>query len=459
MNISRRGFLRAGAGALGAGVALTLPQWSSAAEWGAVEMAGLPPRRVLEIVHYGGLSPWESYWVAAGDEPFGDADGGIANVNMRGAAGLVKDFAWCEDGPPEQVKYFGTDDAGQDIFWGPATAPLWTPEILGSARMVALQHDLDPHEAAMPLTLTGLRLGDPRMAGLGAAIAHRYNSLPGASSLPRAYVLMPSDIGAFGAISAPILATGQHPGSSRPLKLRLSSSGLGEQLAEAQPGPGEAGALERLRAQYRNRLRWQGAGDPLRSPQFSDYVAAAQTLDSATDLHTLLGGDALALQDAENCQIPAQPRLNATEHGLEVAAKLLDPSQGDARYVAVFDQGFQHYGGAPYDTHNDSGAHIPMSLTNLHNCLSHLAALIDSGAIDLSDTMVVLTTEFGRTPSLGSGDGREHFPAGFVQVFLGCPGAQGIVGSLSASGVADAPSTGGPLARLTPAPASCSPPV
>jgi hypothetical protein len=42
-------------------------------------------------------------------------------------------------------------------------------------RVLVLRHDFEPHEAAIPLSLTGLPPGNPRFAGLGAAIEHRFD--------------------------------------------------------------------------------------------------------------------------------------------------------------------------------------------------------------------------------------------------------------------------------------------
>ncbi len=43
-----------------------------------------------------------------------------------------------------------------------------------------------------------------------------------------------------------------------------------------------------------------------------------------------------------------------------------------------------------------------------------------AGTIDLSDTLVLLTTEFGRT-LVGASTGRDHLPEGYASVLLGGP--------------------------------------
>ena len=95
--------------------------------------------------------------------------------------------------------------------------------------------------------------------------------------------------------------------------------------------------------------------------------------------------------------------------------------------------------------------------TNLWNCLSHLASVIrtpggpSAGKIDLDDTIILLNTEFGRTPSpTGEPEdlGREHHPGGYVTVLIGGPvgGGNGpsVAGAIGASGNAEVGKSFGP---------------
>ena len=363
---------------------------------------------------------------------------------MRGAGDFVKNFDWCDSGPPnpDRVRFFGEDQAGKEIFWGPATQPLWDDDILSSARMIAFGHDKNVHELAMPIALTGLEIGRARGAGLGAAISRAYRNTPFCENgnRPHSYVLMPSDIGMYRGISASILATGLHGGANRPVELKIGPEGLGDLFANAEPSDVSAAALQALRDQYQQRLRWQGnPGNPVRSPQFDDYRSSFNTLENSSALDPLLGGNVLQAELGQSCQSTPKTGMDYTGKALDVAAILLNPDQGNARYVGVMDRGFETYAGAPYDTHNKStqaDTHVPQTLTNLYHCLSKLRTLIDSGAIDLDDTLVVLTTEMGRNPSLGAYNGREHWTQGTVQVLLGSPGASGIVGTLDDNGYA-----------------------
>ncbi len=39
-------------------------------------------------------------------------------------------------------------------------------------RVLVQRHELEPHEAAIPLAMSGRFLGNPKLSGLGAAVAH-----------------------------------------------------------------------------------------------------------------------------------------------------------------------------------------------------------------------------------------------------------------------------------------------
>jgi uncharacterized protein (DUF1501 family) len=141
--------------------------------------------------------------------------------------------------------------------------------------------------------------------------------------------------------------------------------------------------------------------------------------------------------------IPAVDNIPGT--AIRTAAFLLSrPSSDAARYVCVVDSGLiEAAAGGGYDTH--SARHVDTTSRNLWNTLSALAEVIqdptqpaDPNKINLSDTMIVLTTEFGRTPSR-IGNGRDHWPNGYVNVLIGGPiTTAGIAGAIQdASGNAD----------------------
>ena len=82
------------------------------------------------------------------------------------------------------------------------------------------------------------------------------------------------------------------------------------------------------------------------------------------------------------------------------------------------------------------------------NCTSLMKNLVDHinepgendpDKIDLDETMVVLTTEFGRTPFIQLAQGTNHHPYGYVCILLGGPigpAESGLVGAIGPNGSA-----------------------
>jgi hypothetical protein len=119
--------------------------------------------------------------------------------------------------------------------------------------MLTQYHDLLPHEAAIPFTLTGLRLGNPRLAGSGAAVQRRAQALFPNEFLPFSYVLH------RGAALAepPIAATGLHPGAARPLVIRIASN---NSFVEAMDRTHVTAEADRLLLTLRHEFRDRCAG-------------------------------------------------------------------------------------------------------------------------------------------------------------------------------------------------------
>jgi hypothetical protein len=337
---------------------------------------------------------------------------------------------------------FDGTSSSHSIYLGPITKPLWPASIFDRMRVVVLQHDLLPHEAAIPYAISGFRLGNPKLAGLGAAIQRRALALEDAKpvgvprrTIPFAYVLRPGSFFAPDNLLA-ISATGQHPGSSRPVVITSdATSNLLNLLnrANRSTNPISANAdqlFDYYRKEYRSWMRFAGSGDPVRSRGFADYDASASSLLGAAPLHTLMNGAPLALRTAD----PACSGLsssfgthrNVTGTALRIAAHLLSHSTTPAQYVGVVDPGLVDVMGTGYDSHG--GQHVEGTAINLLNVLSTLRELVDAGTLDLNTTMIVLTTEFGRNPFRSSGgapdansNGRDHWPQGFVNVLIGGP--------------------------------------
>jgi hypothetical protein len=71
-----------------------------------------------------------------------------------------------------------------------------------------------------------------------------------------------------------------------------------------------------------------------------------------------------------------------------------------------------------WDTHNANFVRVPELCETLDKGLSSLLADLHNRGL-LQDTMVVLTTEFGRTPDINQNVGRDHYPKAFSAAMWG----------------------------------------
>lgn len=450
--ISRRDALKtSGLAGLSAGLSLGFPHVAKANGWGEIPAGVWDPAytgvKVLEIFCYSGMSQWENFWVA---------EDATNNPDWKNFATQIDGTDWHCPGSPSPVSEtiaFGNDADGNPIRWGPSTKPLWRPDIFNRARMVTVGHDLLPHEAATPLALTGRRLGNPRLAGLGTAIQHRAMDLA-PRDVPYAFVLSHNDLGLFQFVDAPPVATGLHPGFSQPLLIRIGDASFQTTLQRNHMTAEADQLFEVYVAHFRDWLRWLGTGSPVRSAGFQSYDSAAKFLLNAENLDTLLGGNLLDVIDGPVCATyssaltspttPTTPLPNRTRTALQVATHVL--TTGDAKYACVFDRGLlRGAADSPYDTH--TGTHlVEVNATNAFNLFTNLAELIDPTGSDptklnLDEVMIVINTEFGRTPAIefaSAADdikGRNHHPYGYVSVLIGGPiVSRGIAGALSSAG-------------------------
>ena len=74
------------------------------------------------------------------------------------------------------------------------------------------------------------------------------------------------------------------------------------------------------------------------------------------------------------------------------------------------------YGG--WDTHQNNFISVPERTAVLDQALSALLTDLDRSGM-LEDTMVVLSTEFGRTPRINQNAGRDHYPKAFSTMIAG----------------------------------------
>jgi hypothetical protein len=444
---------------LAAAAALALaPRRARAARFGDVpaEAAArmLPPevraKNVLEIFLYGGLSPWESLYLV---EEYGrPADPTHPGQQYYGSLDDVATFLG-DCGAPLDAPWrpFAKDALGASVKLGPFARALWSrPDVTARMRLVVQGHDVDPHEAAIPLALTGKRVGNPLMAGLGAHIQRYFAEREaGGRKTPYAYLLRRSAAEDSDAALDAALTTGAHPGSARPLRINVDAAG---RLAEllARPGAGTAGERAEVDAllgayvqQYGRRLRWKNAGAPLRSPRVRELASAVASVSNAEAVAEIMDPALLAPIATTVCGVSSAANVPAMS--LRLAAHLLTHPTQPARHVCVVDSGIVTTPAGGYDTHYSALAQG----YNLDNSLTQLLSIInqpgehDPGKLDLDDTLVIINSEFGRTPAADElGDKRNHHPRAYVTAFLGGPirsGQMGIHGAIDASGEAHQP--------------------
>jgi hypothetical protein len=449
----RRDFLRTSAIAGGAAAAGGM-LWSSraSAAFGDVPAeyasAMLPEsaraQSILEVFMYGGVSPWETFYAT---EDFGKSDKRFLYAFYERT---VEACAGCgyELGADELLTPFAKDSAGKQIFLGPFLQPLLArPDIIERMRVVVNRHDLEPHEAAIPLAICGRTLGSPSMASLGAHV-QRYFVDRDATSRGAPYSYGFATAGGFiptdNVLS--LVATGLHPGSARPLLIKVDNvSRLNELLDRLQVGSASERAkydtlMRAYFAGYESRLRFGADGPTLRAGRYHEMLQASRSLESAGSVKDVLDPSLFIKQAGSSCG--ESNEINVPAMSLKIAAHLLTHPDTPAKHCCVIDTGLSEAdGGGGYDTHEEMTFTQARNLKNLLvNLIAHVKQPGESaaGKIDLDKTMIVLNQEFGRTPGAQDGGfGRNHWPYGYVQVYIGGPitkAQQGIYGSIEESG-------------------------
>jgi hypothetical protein len=420
VNPSRRTLLRslAAASAAAATGALARPRRAHAA-WGdapsahasSMLPAELQVRRVLELTFYGGLNAFDTFHCVPA---WGAADG--TYLHAFDVAGRV---ATC-GGPPELTRPF-VDGPDELIHLGPWTWPLWSrPDLLARARVVVMRHDQLPHETAIPLTLTGRRVGRPELAGAGAAVQRHFGEREDtARVVPHAAVLQPGDIERVDNFRA-ALAVGLHPAGARPLEVDTAAFHDLDALLRRPATSDRRAVHDAFLAESRARLAARLG--PRAPPAWTDFVAAEAARERSDALADLLPSTLFGLAETTVCDLTriSKPALSA-----RVAAHLLTHPETPLRYVQWIDAALKQTRDGGHDSHRD---HLVAASTNYPHTLACLADTInapgehDPGKLDLDDTLVVISTEFGRSPAIQPDlDGLNHWPHAYVAVLLGGP--------------------------------------
>lgn len=439
MPVSRRRFLQGSAAALAAG----LPRPSHALTPEQLELVLPPevqPEGVLELFLFGGLNAFDTVYVVP---EHGQSDPGRGWWAFQdGPNSIPAWFANC-GGTGDLLVPFAEDSVGQTVQLGPFLYPLRErPDLLARMRIVVLEHEDSTHQSGVPYALCGHRRNSPRMAATPTHVEAAVQAELGRRESPWTYVLYPDlfDLSVLNADAAS--AVGLHRASARPMSLRLTASGLDSyQLQRPTHGafrdPHDA-LVDHYLQRYRRRVSF--AGSPVRSAGLSDLEAARLALKQVPDVLDLLPASAGGPLSGSECG--ENSAADYTAMGLENGVRLLTHPEQPAKYVTVIDGGLlPAAGGGAYDTHF---FHVSQSARNVVHMARELASRIntpgenDPDKIDLDKHLVLLTTEFGRSPVPNAG-GLDHWPFGYAVVMLGGPVQQehaGVVGAIDDEGVA-----------------------
>ncbi len=407
---------------------------------------------VLEIFLYGGLSPWETLYLV---EEYGTpSDPNYPNTMFytfpgTGSSSISRALSDCSfpGGEPMGVS-FAQDALGADVKLGPFAYRLrQRTDITSRMRLLVQKHTLEPHEAAVPQALTGKPVGQPSAAGLGSHMQRYFAERADAGrQSPFSYVFATGGLSGDNVSAA--AATGMHPGLARPLLIKIDNAeGFTDLLARGEVGNLDSrDKYDQLVAAYKDqfneRLKWQGQGEPVRSSRLTDLenaikaVGGVDAISSVMDASLFVDRRGDACGDSNGQDIPGMS-LNAARH-------LLTHPTEPARYVCVSDIGlYEASGGGGYDTHSRNSSD---TARNFDNLMRNLGDIInqpgenDATKLDLDKTLIIINTEFGRTPwSQGGGSGRNHHPYGYVTAMIGGPitAAQaGIHGAIGPNGLA-----------------------
>lgn len=447
--------------AAGAFSILKHPRHAAASGWGtwpedkldALLEPSLRASSILELHVNGGLGAFDSFYtVPSWGEGLGANPAGQVlprflwtfsetrtDIGDLGDNALETRFAQCGGPGATMWSPFGaTDRNGVDVYLGPWAYPFWSrPDILDRMRVVVMRHSGVAHEAANPLSFTGTELGQPRMAGVGTAIQRYFNENPdvpgggGIRAAPYAYVLYPSGYKPFNAVSAS--AVGFHPGSAKPLVVSVDpNSELSQLLTRDRVDNATFDrALDYYRSTYNARMRTFGHSAETRSAERANFEFASFARHNATALTEILRDELFGTIQGSGCGLATQYR-DTTRMSLNMAANLLTRTTDAARYVMVIDSGLNPSPTGGHDVHGNSVSINGLNVPNTFQALLDIIATPEQvangeadGMINLDETMVVINTEFGRTPFEQVGPpnprGTNHWPQGYVNVFIGGP--------------------------------------
>ena len=423
---------------------------------------------ILECFMYGGIVPWEGFYCVP---EFGSTTAktwhkaypvDFANASMA-----------CGYDPANPFTPFANDSGGRQIYLSPFLAPLIArADVVDRMRVVVNRHTLEPHEAAIPLTMSGKTLGSPSLASLGSHVAryfsdHDVDALhpsPFSYGFSIAQSFVPNDN------ILTMLATGLHPAAARPLHIKTDNAiRLNALLNRGAVGTLDDRArydalLQIYDAQYQKRLQFGSSDKLLRAPRFGEFNASVSSLAHASDIQSMLAASYLTAVKGTACTMrgctgdkcsatssppgtsvvtttPFEQPINNPYMALRLATHLLTHDQFPAKHCMVVDTGLKEAdGGGGYDTHSETPFTQARNMNNFFNSLLPMVnkpGENDPNKIDLNKTMIILNMEFGRTPGLQGGNtGRNHWPYGYTQIYIGGPAQKGVYGVIPENGQA-----------------------
>ncbi len=166
----------------------------------------------------------------------------------------------------------------------------------------------------------------------------------------------------------------------------------------------------------------QGARAALAVPGLRQPVEVIRDRWGINHIYAQNEDDLFMAQNDTTCGVS---RRSLPLMSLTAARRLLTHPTEPASYVCVSDTGlYEASGGGGYDTHTDNEVDTAV---NFNNMLKSLFGIInapgetDPTKISLDDTLIILNTEFGRTPQRQGANGRNHHPYGYVTAFIGGP--------------------------------------
>lgn len=360
--------------------------WLERVPWGeappdkahALLPADRRPDGVLDVFLMGGLSAWDTFYLVPehGDPVRGGPFAGQQWWNFHdGVYSPVQAFSECGGGQRPIYEPFGLDAAGKTVNLGPWVYPLRDrQDIVQRMRIVVMSHGSQPHNAAVPLAMTGHSRGSARQATTASHVQRHLIGKNTGRLTPWTYTLYPDNENVAGFNVEAASSIGMHRSAARPLTVRIRpGSRLAEQLKRVTVGD-HASALDGALAHYTRRFRERLAGGsgPLLSPAMADYEQAMT--DKANAVHLAGRITAADFEPLTGSLCGYTNPWDGSRMGLELAARLLTEPNEPASYVNVIDSGLSTDGFGAYDTHHHHVRDTSRSTT--HFC-RQLAAVIN----------------------------------------------------------------------------------